>query len=134
MRHNLLLGSIAALLALLTAETRAAEPEGVLLCSVEGGGHDCEKGRCNRSQVTAGNEFRFDFASKQLCALRDGTCTQPQAIHFAMIEEETKTWVVVISAQGNSAVYRVGADYRMLMTFLIGTGRAVIFEGKCRKP
>ena len=134
MHRTVLLGLAGAVLLLLGAEAQSVEPEGVLVCAIEGGGHDCEKGRCNRTTVTAGNELRLDFAAKQLCALRDGACAQPQPILYATVEEETKTAIVVLSAQGNSAVYRIGADNRMLMTFLIGNGRVIIFEGKCRRP
>jgi hypothetical protein len=120
-----------ALLLVLTAPTRAAEPEGVLLCAAEGGGFDCEKSRCNPSKVTAGRDMRLDFVAKTMCALRGTECRDPKAIHHAMLEE--KTIVAAISADGATMLFRIAPDLKMAMVFVIGAQRVISFTGTCRR-
>ena len=119
-----------ALLAL-SSPARAAEPEGVLLCAAEGGGFDCEKGRCNPSKVTAGNDIRLDFGAKSMCALRGTECRDPKPIQHALVDGTTT--VAAISADGATMLFRIGADLKMSMVFAIGTGRVITFTGACRK-
>lgn len=130
-----LLISLCALVTVFVSATssRAAEPEGVLLCSAKGGGFDCEKGKCNPSQVTAGRDMRLDFGAKSMCALRGAECRDPKPIQHAMVDE-AKAIVATISADGATMLFRIGADMKMAMLFVIGTGRALFFEGDCRRP
>jgi len=111
----------------------AAEPEGVLLCTTKGGGFDCEKGKCNPSQVTAGRDMRLDFGAKQMCALRGTECRDPKPLQHAMIDD-AKATVAAISADGATMLLRIGADLKMALVFVIGTGRTLFFEGDCRRP
>lgn len=115
-----------------SSPSNAAEPEGVLLCAAKGSGFDCEKGKCNPSQVTAGSDIRLDFAAKSMCALRGAECRDPKAIHHAMIEGD-KTIVAAISTDGATMLFRIGHDLKMAMVFVIGTGRFISFTGECRK-
>jgi hypothetical protein len=110
----------------------AAEPEGVLLCAAEGGGFDCEKGRCNPSKVTAGRDMRLDLGAKTMCALRGAECRDPKAIHHAMIDE-AKTIVAAISADGATMLFRIAPDLKMAMVFVIGAHRVISFTGTCRR-
>ncbi len=114
-----------------TAPARAAEPEGVLLCAAEGGGFDCEKGRCNPSKVTAGRDMRLDFGAKTMCALRGAECRDPKAIHHAMLDE--KSIVAAISAEGATMLFRIAPDLKMAMVFVIGAHRVISFTGTCRR-
>jgi hypothetical protein len=122
----------ASLILALSSPVAAAEPEGVLLCAAEGGGFDCEKGKCNSSKVTAGRDIRLDFGAKSMCALRETECLDPKPIQHAMIEGD-KTIVAAISADGATMLFRIGADLKMAMVFAIGTGRVITFTGACRK-
>lgn len=132
MRMKVLTACILAAPLVLGAPAGAAEPEGVLLCSTKAGGFDCEKGKCNRAN--AGAEIRLDFGAKTMCALRGAECLQPKALRFAMIEEPSKTVVAAVSGEGATMVFRIGADNKMAMVFVVGTGRVISFEGECRKP
>jgi hypothetical protein len=116
----------------LPTQTRAAEPEGVLLCAAEGGGFDCEKGRCNPSNVTAGRDMRLDFGARTMCALRGTECRDPKALHHAMIDEE-KAIVAAISADGATMLFRIAPDMKMAMVFVIGAQRVISFTGTCRR-
>jgi hypothetical protein len=120
-----------ALLAL-SGVARAAEPEGVLLCAPQGGGFDCEKGKCNPTQVTAGRDLRLDFGAKSFCALRGTECRDPKPIQHAIIDAQ-KTIVAAISADGATVLLRIGPDLRMSLVFAIGTGRVLSFTGECRR-
>ena len=120
-----------ALLAL-SAPARAAEPQGVLLCAAEGGGFDCEKGRCNPSKVTAGRDIRLDFGAKTMCALRGTECRDPKAIQHAAVDE-AKTIVAAISADGATMLFRIAPDLKMAMVFVIGAHRVISFTGNCRR-
>jgi len=115
-----------------SATSRAAEPEGVLLCAAEGGGFDCEKGKCNPSKVTAGRDIRLDFGAKSMCALRGTECRDPKPIQHALVDEQ-KAIVAAVSADGATMLFRIGADLKMSMVFAIGTGRVITFTGACRK-
>jgi hypothetical protein len=121
-----------ALLAL-ALPAHAAEPAGVLLCAAEGGGFDCEKGKCNPSTVAAGRDMRLDFGAKTMCALRGAECRDPKAIHHAMIDE-VKTIVAAISADGATMLFRIAPDMKMAMVFVIGAHRVISFTGTCRRP
>lgn len=110
----------------------AAEPEGVLICTPKGG-FDCEKGKCNPSRVTSG-DIRIDFGAKSMCAVRGNECQQPKRLNHAMIEEPTKTTVVAVSTDNATMLFRIGANMKMAMVFVVGTGRVLTFEGECRKP
>ncbi len=114
-----------------TSFAAAAEPEGVLLCAAEGGGFDCEKGKCNPSKVTAGNDIRLDFGAKSMCALRGTECRDPKPIQHALVDGTTI--VAAISADGATMLFRIGADLKMAMVFAIGTGRVISFTGACRR-
>jgi hypothetical protein len=116
----------------LSATATAAEPEGVLLCAAEGGGFDCEKGKCNPSKVTAGRDIRLDFGAKSMCALRGTECRDPKTLHHAMIDE-AKTIVAAISADGATMLFRIAADMKMAMVFVIGARRVISFTGTCRR-
>lgn len=116
----------------LSAPTHAAEPEGVLLCASEGGGFDCERGKCNPSTVTAGRDIRLDFGAKTMCALRGAECREPKAMQHAIIDEE-KTIVAAITGDGATVVFRVAPDMKMAMVFVIGAHRAIFFTGTCRR-
>jgi hypothetical protein len=116
----------------LAGPARAAEPEGVLLCAAEGGGFDCEKGKCNPSTVTAGRDIRLDFSAKSMCALRGTECRDPKAIHHAMIDD-AKTIVVAVSADGATMLFRIAPDLKMAMVFVIGAQRVISFTGTCRR-
>jgi hypothetical protein len=116
----------------LSSPAAAAEPEGVLLCAAEGGGFDCEKGKCNPSKVTAGRDIRLDFGAKSMCALRGTECRDPKPIQHALVEAD-KTIVAAISADGATMLFRIGADLKMAMVFAIGTGRVLSFTGACRR-
>ena len=120
-----------ALLAL-SAPAHTAEPEGVLLCAAEGGGFDCEKGKCNPSQVTAGRDMRLDFGAKMMCALRGTECRDPKAIQHATIDGE-KSIVAAISADGATMLFRIAPDLKMAMVFVIGAHRVISFTGTCRR-
>ena len=122
----------ASVLLVLSNPAAAAEPEGVLLCAAEGGGFDCEKGKCNPSKVTAGNDIRLDFGAKSMCALRGTECRDPKPIQHALVEGN-KTIVAAVSADGATMLFRIGADLKMAMVFVIGTGRVITFTGACRK-
>jgi hypothetical protein len=125
--------AFAALAALAVASPApAAEPGGVFLCAAEGGGFDCEKGRCNPSKVTAGRDMRLDFGAKTMCALRGAGCSDPKAIHHAMIDE-AKTIVAAISADGATMLFRIAPDLKMAMVFVIGAQRVISFTGTCRR-
>lgn len=117
-----------------SAPAGAAEPEGVLICAATGGGFDCAKGKCNPSRVTAGGDIRLDFGAKSMCALRGGDCPGAKALQHALVEEPSKTIVAAVSGEGATMVFRIGADNKMVMAFLIGTGRVLSFEGECRRP
>lgn len=116
----------------LSVPATAAEPEGVLLCTAEGGGFDCEKGKCNPSKVTAGRDMRLDFGAKSMCALRGTECRDPKALHHAMVDEQ-KTIVAAISADGATMLFRIAADMKMAMVFVIGADRVISFTGTCRR-
>lgn len=119
-------------LLVLTAPARAAEPEGALICAAEGGGFDCEKGRCNHSKVTAGRDMRLDFGAKTMCALRGAECRDPKAIQHAAVDE-AKTIVAAISADGATMLFRIAPDLKMAMVFVIGAHRVISFTGTCRR-
>ena len=116
----------------LSVPAAAAEPEGVLLCAAEGDGFDCEKGKCNPAKVTAGHDMRLDFGAKTMCALRGAECRDPKALHHAMVDEG-KTIVVAISADGATMLFRIAADMKMAMVFVIGAHRVISFTGTCRR-
>jgi hypothetical protein len=111
---------------------RAAEPEGVLLCAAEGGGFDCEKGKCNPSKVTAGGDIRLDFGAKSMCALRGTECRDPKPLQHAIIDDQ-KTIVAAISADGATMLFRIAPDLKMAMVFVIGAHRVISFTGACRR-
>ncbi len=113
--------------------TVAAEPEGVVVCSAKGGGFDCEKGKCNPSQVTSGGDLRLDFDAKSMCALRGTECREPKTLQHAMIDQD-KTIVATVTADGATMLLRIGADMKMSLVFAIGTGRVISFTGECRRP
>jgi hypothetical protein len=123
--------AVAAVLAC-TSLARAAEPEGVLLCAAEGGGFDCEKGKCNPSKVTAGNDMRLDFGAKTMCALRGTECRDAKTLHHAMIDDKN-TIVAAISADGATMLFRIAPDLKMAMVFVIGANRVISFTGTCRR-
>jgi hypothetical protein len=112
----------------------AAEPEGTLVCAAKGGGFDCAKGKCNPAKVTMGGDMRLDFAAKTLCSLRGAECPRALAMQHALVEEPTKTIVAAVTADGATMLFRIGADLRMAMVFVVGTGRVLTFTGECRKP
>jgi hypothetical protein len=112
----------------------AAEPEGTLVCAAKGGGFDCEKGKCNPAKVTMGGDIRLDFAAKTLCSLRGAECPRALAVQHAFLEEPTKTIVAAVTADGATMLFRIDAELRMAMVFVIGTGRVLSFTGDCRKP
>ncbi len=122
----------ACLLLALSAASRAAEPEGVLLCAAEGGGFDCEGGKCSPSTATAGRDMRLDFGAKTMCALRGAECREPKAMQHAMIDEE-KAIVAAITADGATVVFRIAPDMKMAMVFVIAAHRAIYFTGTCRR-
>jgi len=120
------------LLVLSAGAAPAAEPEGVLLCAAEGGGFDCEKGKCNPSTVTAGRDIRLDFGAKSMCALRGTECRDPKPLHHAMIDDQ-KTIVVAVSADGATMLFRIASDLKMALVFVIGAHRVISFTGACRR-
>jgi len=124
--------ALVAALLVLSATTRAAEPEGVLVCAAEGGGFDCAQGKCNPSKVTAGNDIRLDFGAKQMCALRGTECRDPKTLQHALIDEKN-TIVAAVSADGATMLFRIAPDLKMAMVFVIGSGRVISFTGACRK-
>jgi hypothetical protein len=127
--RNLVVAACA--IAALATPALAAEPEGVLLRAAEGGGFDCEKGKCNPSKVTAGNDIRLDFGAKSMCALRGTECRDAKPIQHALVDGTTI--VAAISADGATMLFRIGADLKMAMVFAVGTGRVITFTGACRK-
>jgi hypothetical protein len=120
------------LLVLTYGAAHPAEAEGVLLCAAEGGGFDCEKGKCNPSTVTAGRDIRLDFGAKSMCALRGTDCRDPKPLHHAMIDDR-KTIVVAVSADGATMLFRIAPDLKMAMVFVIGARRFISFTGACRR-
>jgi len=126
------LALIACAVLALSAPARAAEPEGVLLCSAKGGGFDCAAGKCNPSTVTAGRDIRLDFGAKSMCALRGTECRDPKALQHALIDED-KSIVAAVSADGATMLFRIAPDFKMAMVFVIGAARVISFTGECRK-
>lgn len=130
--RRLALATCAVLALSLSDPARTAEPEGVLLCAAEGGGFDCEKGKCNPSKVTAGRDVRLDFGAKSMCALRGTECRDPKTLQHTMVDED-KTIVAAVSADGATMLFRISADLKMAMVFVIGAHRVISFTGSCRR-